>query len=428
METKIHERSAIARELEIFVDETELQQAFDEAYKNLRPRLALPGFRPGKAPMSLVKKMHGDAIEGETLEKLAQDKFRAAVEELKLEPIGVPVMVDLHRHAGEGAHFKIAYEIAPEISLQEFDGMEVEQPVYPFDDTDVEEHIHRVRFNMSTREEADVLDSEETIATIDMRELDTEEGKEPNESKGVQIYLADPEIVPELKEKLMGKKIGDTIETELPKGPRKGEEEAEKGRVEITVVKIEKVILPELNEEYIKQISRDKLSTEDELREDVRKELGKAYEQRSNEHLEENIVGELLKRHEFEVPRTVTHAILDQMLDDAKQENTRRGLPATYGIDEKDYRDRMWPVAEARGKWALLRDKMIEKEALEATDEDLEELAKKEAEQYGLPAENLLKYYRKTEGIKNRIVSEKLGKLLRTRVTIKEKKVERTTR
>jgi trigger factor len=428
LETKLHERSAIARELEIFVDETELQNAFDEAYKSIRPRLALPGFRPGKAPMSLVKKMHGESIEGETLEKLAQEKFRAAIDELKLEPIGVPVMTDLHRHTGEGAHFKIAYEIAPQIDIQDFSGMEVEKPVYVYDDTDVEEHIHRVRFNMSTREDADSIDSAETIATINMRELEAAEGKEPSESNGVQVYLADPEIVPELKEKLMGKRVGDTIETELPKGQRKEGEEQEMGRVEITITKIEKVNLPELNEEYIKQISRDKLSTESELRDDVRNELGKAYEQRSNEHLEENIVGELLKRHEFEVPRTVTHAVLDQMLDDAKQENTRRGLPANYGLDEKDYRNRMWPVAEARAKWALLRDKLIEADSIEANDQDLEELAKKEAEQYGLPAENLLKYYQKTEAIKNRIVSEKLGKLLRERVKINERKIERTTR
>jgi trigger factor len=428
LETKLHERSAIARELEIFVDEAELQTAFDEAYKTLRPRLALPGFRPGKAPISLVKKMHGDSIEGETLEKLAQEKFRAAVDEMKLEPIGTPVMTDLHRHNGEGAHFKIAYEIAPEINIQDFSGMEVEQPVYAFDDQDVEEHIHRVRFNSSTREETDSVDSEEVIATINMRELEAEEGREPSASNGVQVYLADPEIVPELKQQLMGKKTGDKIETELPRGAKKEGEEPEMGRVELEITKLEKVILPELNEDFIKQITRDKITNEDDLRADVKKELQKAYEQRSNEHLEENIVGELLKRHEFEVPRTVTHAVLDQMLDDAKQENTRRGMPANYGIDEKEYRNRMWPVAEARAKWALLRDKLIEAEKLESTDEDLEALAKKEAEMYGLPAENLLKYYQKTESIKNRIVSEKLGKLLRERVKIKEKKIERTTR
>lgn len=425
METKLHERSEIARELEIFVDEAELQAAFDEAYKTIRPRLALPGFRPGKAPMGLVKKMHGDSIEGETLEKLAQEKFRSAVEELKLEPIGTPVMTDLHRHNGEGAHFKIAYEIAPVFDVQDFAGMEVEQPVFEVNDDHVEEHIERVRFNMAERVEADTIDSEEYVVTIDLREIDVEEGKTPGTSKDVQVYLKDPEVLPEIRDNLKGKRVGDTVETELPRATKKDEEvsDDEKGRVEITVTRIEKIFLPELAEDYIKQISRDKLSTESELREDVKIELTKHYEQRSNEQLEENIVAKLLERHEIAVPRTVTHAILDQMFEEAKQENSRRGLPPAYGLNEEGFRERMWTVAEARGKWALLRDKLIESEGIVATDEDLEELAKKEAEQYGLPPENLLKYYRKTESIKNRIVSEKLGKLLRDRVKVVEKRI-----
>src|SRR5438105_8979074 len=69
LETKLHEKSQVLRELEIFIGEDEVAKAFDEAYKTIRPKITLPGFRPGKAPMSGVKKMHGDAIEGDTLEK-----------------------------------------------------------------------------------------------------------------------------------------------------------------------------------------------------------------------------------------------------------------------------------------------------------------------------------------------------------------------
>lgn len=425
LETKLHERSAVARELEIFVDESELQSAFDDAYKTIRPRLSLPGFRPGKAPMSMVKKMHGDAIEGDALEKLAQEKFRSAVEEMKLEPIGVPVMTDLHRHAGEGAHFKIAYEVAPAFDVKDFSGMEVEQPTFDITDQDVDEHIQRVRFNMAERADEDQVESVESIVTVNIQELDAPEGQHAGHSEGVQIYLNDPEVLPVLKEKLMGVRVGDKVEAELPRPSRTEEGTTEQGRVEIEVTKIEKVILPELNEEYIKQISREKFSTESELRDDVKNELIKHYEKQSLEQLEENIVAKLLEMHDIAVPRTITHAILDQMIEDRKQENQRRGMPPNYGIDDQAFRDRMWPVAEARGKWSLLRDKLIESEGIEATDEDLDELAAKEAEMYGLPKENLLKFYHKTDAIKNRIVSEKLGKRLRERVSVQEKKIER---
>ena len=92
--------------------------------------------------------------------------------------------------------------------------------------------------------------------------------------------------------------------------------------------------------------------------------------------------------------------------------------------DEKEFRERNWPIAEARGKWMLLRDKLIEDAKIEATDADYEKLAEEESAKYGLPKDNLLKYYHKYDTIKNRIVSEKLGALLRERVKITEKVIE----
>jgi len=425
LETKIHEKSQVQREIEIFVGEEELQKAIDEAYKEIRPRLSLPGFRPGKAPMSLVKKMHGDAIEGDTIEKLAQEKFRSAIDELKINPIGMPVMTDLHRHEGEGAHFRIAYEVAPEISVSEFEGMEIEMPTFEIRDEDVDDRMNRLLFSQSTQEDAESVENEQAVVTLDMTEAQAEEGKEPASSKGVQVYLADPEIVPELKEKLIGSKVGDNFQIELPRGPKKEDGEVEKGLVEITVTGIKKVTLPEVTEDFAKKVSRNKVSNEADLRAEIKKELENAAEERSKERLEENIVAELLKRHDFEVPRTVTHAVLQQMVEDYKSENTRRGLPAEYGYDAEGFRKEMWPVAEARAKWVLLRDKLIEQEGLEATDEDIKELATKEASMYGVSPENLLKYYQKQESVKNRIVSEKLGTRLREKVKVTEKPVPR---
>src|ERR1051325_3599144 len=152
-----------------------MNKAFDEAFKSMRPKLTLPGFRPGKAPMSVVKKLHGDAIEGDTLEKLAQEKFQQYAEESKLEAIGRPVMTDLHRHAGEGAHFKISYEVKPEFELQDYSGIEVEQPMATVNDKDVDERLHYLRFNFSTREDAEEINGLETIANITFQETRSEE-------------------------------------------------------------------------------------------------------------------------------------------------------------------------------------------------------------------------------------------------------------
>jgi trigger factor len=419
----IHEKSQIARELEIKVDEAELQKAFDEAYKTMRPRLSLPGFRPGKAPLGLVKRLHGDAIEGDTLEKLAQDKFREAAEEYKIEPLGAPVMTDLHRHPGDGAHFKIMYEIAPTIEIKDYTGIEIEKKLLTITDTDVTDRIERLRFGLAEREPATKVEDVHTIVKIEMRELDVAEDREPGTSEQTEIYLADPEINLELQKALLGVEVGATVAVELPHQKREPGTDMMKegiGRVEVTVLEAQRVLLPALDEALIKKISEDKFSTEEELRNEIKRGLEESAAKKSEEDLEEQIVSKIMEMHPFEVPRTISNAILGQMIEEREQENVRRGFPANYGVDEPGFRQQYQPIADARAKWMLLREKLLESEAIEATDEDLEKLAEEESAKYGVSKENLLKYYHKHESIQNRIVSDKLGARLREKVKIVE--------
>jgi trigger factor len=423
LETKITNKSQVLRELEIFIGEEEVAKAFDEAYKTMRPKLSLPGFRPGKAPMSVIKKMHGDAIEGDTLEKIAQEKFQQYAESEKLEAIGRPVMTDLHRHHGEGAHFKIAYEVKPEYDLKDYSGIEVEQPVITLNDKDVDERLHYLRFNFSTREEAQEISDTETIANITFGENEPDEKGVIAPPQTTDMYLADPQIVPELRDALIGKKTGERFSIVLPKTSTDPNVPKKEVPVEVTVNKIEKVILPELTEEFSKKISRDKAATELEVRLLIREELEENAKRRSNEALESNMVNALLKLHEFEVPRTIVYTLLDSMIQELKDENKRRGYPEDYGINEEEYRKLGWNTAETRGKWLLLRDKLVEAENLEATEEDLSKLAEKDAEQYGIAKENLLKYYLSNDEIKERIKSEKLVARLKEKMKVVEKLV-----
>lgn len=418
VEATIHNRSQVLRELEIFVGEDEINTAFNKAYQAIRPRMTLPGFRAGKAPISLIKKLHGDAVEGEALEKMAQEKFKEVVEEQKLEPIGTPIMTDLHRHAGEGAHFKISYEIRPDFALVEYAGTEVEHPVYSITDTDVEDRVHYLRFNYSEKQAADTIADLEAIVTMTFTDNTTPEA--PKEEV-TAVYLHDPQIVPELRDELIGKSVGDSFEIDLPQTI---DGETKKLPVTIVVKSIEAVTLPQIDEDFCKKVSRDKATNEAELRTLVREELETNAARKSQEALESNMVGVLLSKHEFEVPRTYTYALIDTMLKEARAENVRRGFPEDYNLNEEEFRNMAWPNAELRAKWLLLREKILETLNLEATEDDIKALAAKEAEQFGIPAENLEKYYLSNEEIKERIRSEKLVNHLQSEFVINEKVIE----
>ncbi len=425
MTTTIHEHGPIGRELEIKVDEAEVQKAFDDAFRTMRPRLSLPGFRPGKAPIGLIKKMHGDAIEGDALEKLGQEKFREASEELKIEPLGAPVMTDLHRHPGEGAHFRIMYEIQPDIHIKDFTGVEIEKKKLEITDADVTDRIERLRFGMAEREQVSKVEDVHTIVKMQMTELATEDGfpagQEAGRSEQTEIYLADPEIIPELQQAILGMEVGQNSTVTLPHRKREPGTDLMKeevGSVGITILEAQKVILPPIDAAFIKKVSEDKFTAEEELRNEIHTGLEQSAAKAIEEDLEEKMVAKLIDMNPFEVPHAITNAILGQMLEEREQENVRRGFPANYSIDENQFREQYQPIAEARGKWVMLRDKLITSEGIEVTDDDLEKLAEEESAKYGLPKENLLKYYNKHDTIRNRLTTEKLTARLREKFKI----------
>ena len=221
----------------------------------------------------------------------------------------------------------------------------------------------------------------------------------------------------------MNKKIGESFKISLPKTSDDPNAEKKNALLEVTINKAEKVILPEMTEEFSKKISRDKATNESEVRLLVREELEENSKRRSTEALESNMVNALLQKHEFQVPRTITHTLLDSMIQELKDENKRRGYPEDYGINEEEYRKLGWNTAETRGKWLLLRDKIIEAEKLEADDNDITKLAERDAEQYGIAKENLIKYYQSNEEIKEKVKSEKLVERLKEKFKIVEKPV-----
>lgn len=410
------------RELEIFVPESEVAEAIESAFRDIRPRLNLPGFRPGKAPIGVIKKLHGDAVEGDALEKLAQEKFKLAAEEHKLEPVGTPVMTDLHRHHGEGAHFRINYEVKPEITLVDYEGVEIERPVLTVSEKDIDERIHYLRFGYASRAETDHIADVETIASLTFLETEPDESGATPPPQSTDVYLYDPQVVEKLRNELIGRMTGDTIMMQLPKPQPDGS--MKEVPVEITIGNLIRIELPETDEEFCKKVSRDNATNIGELRILVRTELEAAAKRSSQESLESNMVKALLDRHHFEVPRSITYGLIDAMIQEQREQNQRNGYPEDYGIDVEEWRQKYWQQSEMRGKWLLLRDKIIEAEQIEATEEDIEKLAERDAEAYGVKKENLLQYYRKNTEIAERVKSEKLVERLKEKFVIKDIEVK----
>src|SRR5580693_2790672 len=131
--------------LEISVPVVEVEKETERAVAEIQKKVKLPGFRPGKAPMGLVKQRFAGDIRQDVLEKLVPRFFRAAADQDHLEVVGQPNVTDVHFHAGEPLTFKAAFEVAPTFELGEYRGITVTYSEPEVTDADVAERLEQVR-------------------------------------------------------------------------------------------------------------------------------------------------------------------------------------------------------------------------------------------------------------------------------------------
>lgn len=416
MEVTVRTISEISREIEITATSEELQPHFERAYRAYQPKVEIKGFRKGKAPLELVKKLYGDLIEQDSLEEIASDLYRQAVVERALKPIGDPVLVDMDYKRSQHFWFKIQYEVRPTIQLKEYTGFPVEKPIHTVTDEEVEAELLRLRRMNSTTEVVERVTDDEHVITAEVQELDPSGlsiiGKK---TENARFYLADEQLEPPIKEALKNAETGGEYRVHFR---HQHNDHAHEVNLKISVKKIERVVLPPVDEAFVAKITNDKVKTVEEFRAALRKDLVEYWNEKSHRALVNNIVAELLRRHEFEVPESLIRSVLNGLLEQIKNEYPNRQLPPDFDIEQFAQQNRAYAVYQA--KWALLREEMIKAEQITADESDLAALAEREAPKLGIDKERLFNYYKSSDQVKDRIVGEKLIKFLIDHVTITE--------
>jgi trigger factor len=396
LETKINVVSESEHELEVVLNYDEIQPEMEKAYQEERKKIELPGFRKGKAPMSLLKRMYGDAIEYQASEKIANKVFWDIVEDQKLNPISAPKMVDLNFEKDSKLAFKIRYEVKPELDVKNYTGLEVRKVTFDVDEEQVNSEISYLQKTNSTLEDTDVVADKNSIITVDLQKLDSEgNAAEGIKSSGIKIDLTDERVNPQLVENAIGKKVGESFSFSF-QDSHEVEEEGVKKIVDDTISysaeikSIQKVVLPELNEEFVKKITKDKFSTPDEWKENIRKGLQEYFDRQSDDMLVNTLLNDVVKNNDFTAPHGYVHSVLDRMVqmeqERAKQEGVRK-------FDANEAHNRLHERAEWTAKWQIIMENIARKENIKVEESELRQMAEKDAAETGISVDKLLKYY-----------------------------------
>jgi len=418
LDIKVNQLAESQQEVEVNLTYQEILPEIEQEYLEERKSITIDGFRKGKAPMGMIKKLYGEAIEFKASEKIANKKFWDAVDQNELKPISTPQMTDIDFQPGTKLSFKVKYEIKPVLELKDYKGIEVEKPTFVVKDEEVNREIDYLIKPLFKFEQAEKVENNYFRITANLQRID-QEGLPMvgSRSDNILIDLSDEKVNLQIKENAQGKSSGDTFNFTFVDEHYHGEDlHKEEFNYTAEITKIEKLIKPELTEEVVKKITKDKASTPEELHSFLKKNIEDYYTKQSEEILTNNLLGEVVKRNDFTPPPGYVASVHRRMVE-LEKENAKRYK--TPNFDEKAVAEYYKPRAEWNAKWQIILENLAAAENIKVEESELEELAKAEAETNGISVAKLVKYYKDTNR-PEMLLEEKVIKFLKDNSSIKE--------
>lgn len=424
MEFKVNEISQSEKEVEVTLSYDEIRNEIDLEVKKETSKIQVPGFRKGKVPKHIIKQRFGDSLEFEASEKVANSRFWQLAKEKDLRPIGPPVMTDLDFNLEKDFKFKVKFEVIPEIDVKDYTGQLIEVPDLNVKQNEVEKEIDNLLRSNSKQEEADLVGDDDNYL-LDVELTRTGENGQPiadSKPEKMQIDLSNENVHTDIKQNAKGKKVGEKFKfhfhDERMVQNKDGQEEkvVEHFDYEVLILGIKKIVLPELNEELIKKATKDKLTTEAELRTEIEKNIQSYYDQRADEFTRNRLIGLIITKNDFTPPSFMVESILDEMVKSEEERLKKQGMKK---VDTKYLREYLQPSALNEVKWFQLKTEIQKKENLDVTDKELEELAANDAEKTGLPVDKLINYYKSSNQVE-RMLDKKLFDFLKEKNEIKK--------
>ena len=380
-------------ELVVEIDGETFMKAVDAVYKRQVKSINIPGFRKGKAPRRLIEKEYG---EGVFYEDAIKDLYPAAIvsaaEEAGLKMIRDKVDLDIDEAGKDGLTFKAVITVEPEVEIKDYKGIEYTPASLEVTDEDIEEEIKKVqKRNSRLITVEDRAAENDDIAVIDFKGILDGEAFEGGTAENYSLTLGSGSFIPGFEDQVIGHKAGEefTIDVTFPEDYQAEELKGKAIQFEIKLHEVKTHELPEVNDEFVKDVSE--FDTVDEYKADLKSKLEESKKTSAENNKESQIADKLIELLEAEIPEAMFENQLDTLVDEFAMNLRSQGLDFnTYmqytGLTEEKIRDTYRDRAEAQVKLRLALRKIAELENLKASDEDVEAKYNELAETYKVDA------------------------------------------
>lgn len=389
MEAKMEKIETNVVKIEIKVEAEKFDAALKKAYNKNKMHFNVQGFRKGKVPMAMVKKFYGiEVLYDDAVNFVIDESYPKALEENDIKPVDYP-KVDIVE-IGEGKDLVYTAEVTtyPEVELGEYKGLDVKKPTYEVNDEEVEKQLASMQeknARVTTKEEGTVEDK--NIAVIDFKGYIDGNAFEGGEGKDFSLEIGSGSFIDNFEEQLKGLAVGDTKEVNVTFPENYGSEElnGKPAKFDVTVKEIKVKEVPALDDEFAKEVSE--FETLAELKEDIKKNLQKAEDQKAENEFEEAIITAVIENTKLDLPQVMVEKEIDQMMNDLENRLKYQGLTLDQymeftGNTPEKMRDFMKENAERKVKADIIIDAIAKAENIEATEEELKEKALEVAKMY----------------------------------------------
>ena len=382
MQVSVETTSNIERHMTIGVPAQEIDQAVQKRLQETARTVRLNGFRPGKVPMSVVKRRFGNSVRQEIVGEIMRDNYAKALQEQDLNPAGWPRFEPKTMEEGKDLEFVAIFEVLPEIELGDLSAIAIEKPQADVTDADIDTMIDNLRTQQATMKSVKRKSKNKDIAVIDFKGTIDGEEFEGGAAEKHRLTLGSGQMIPGFEKAIEGHKAGEELEIDVtfPEDYHKEELKGKPVKFQVTIHEVEEPQLPELDVEFFKKFG---IEAEDEVtfRIEVKKNMERELKQAISNKVKNDVVDALLNSTELDVPTS----LVDQEIDRLRQDAVKR-----FG-GEMDFQQLPKEIFEEqatrRVKTGLLFQEVVKKNELTADAEKVEEKIQEIASTYEQPEE-----------------------------------------
>lgn len=363
------------REIEVEVPADEVTRTTESLIQKYQKLARLPGFRRGHVPASIIRQRFGEEIKSEVVENLVPRYFRQEAEKQGLVPVSQPRVTDLHIHDGEPLRFKANFEVMPELKVEGYKELRADKPEIAVTEQDVEETLNGLREQhaaYTSVEGRPLADGDFAQVALDGTPKDGE-GK-PVHVDDVMVEIGGKNTMPEFNENLRGASAGEekTFDVVYPQDYSDQRLAGKTFTYTVKVLAIKQKSLPELNDEFAKELGTEFSSIED-VKKRIRESMEAEKKHRAEHEAKDKLVAELVKRNDFAVPESLVEHQIDVRLERGLRALAAQGMRAEdlKKMDLNRLRAGQREQAVQEVKSSLLLDKIADEEKIEVSDEEI---------------------------------------------------------